>query len=87
MVGGEGVGVALDDDCVALGGDGGAGEVVAVQQLALSVQLGLGAVEVFGSVAFDEAAGETDGSAVLVVDGEDESPSHAVVEAAGAGLC
>ena len=85
LVGGEGVGVALDHHGMALFDDAGPGVVVGVQELALAVQGGFGGVEVLGAVAVDEPAGEPDRVPLAVVDGEDEPAPHGVVEAPGAG--
>ena len=73
LVGGDGVDVALDDDGVAGGDNGGSGEVEPTQQRAFAVKLGLWAVDVLRSVVFDESASEAYRSGVFVVDGEDES--------------
>ena len=82
LVGGDGVGVSLDNDRSAGVPDWLSGEVEAVEQRPLLVQLGLGGVEILGAVTFDESPGEPSGPAVWVVDREDHSVAHPVVETA-----
>ena len=57
------------------------GEVEAVEQGAFLVQLSCGGVEVFGSVTGEEPTGEASRRTLVIVDGEDHSVAHPVVEA------
>jgi hypothetical protein len=80
LVGGDDVDVRLNDDCLTGFGDRLVGEVHAVEQRPFLVEVGFEGVEVFGSVAAEKPAGEASRRPGGVVDGEDQSASHPVVE-------
>ena len=66
LVAGDGVGVALDDDGLALGDDMLLRPVEAVEVALLVEERGLGGVEVLGLAVAHHAAAEADAAAALV---------------------
>ena len=85
FVRGDHVHVALDDDRGALLADGVAGQVVAVQKVALGEDLGVASVQVLRFDVAQGAAAEAHDRARPVPDGEDQAVEQVVADSAFVG--